>query len=322
MEYYVNARFRGWRFDNGAIPLSLLSNLALWESVAYELAKECYHQDYPEQQIPYRFKESTRMSLIGIRQGSAVAMMVSRPTLMFGEVPYIEKAFNLLMSNIRNNTLDIPTTVKRYLVRLRQGLTPNESIEVTTSSDSAPVALTYGLELQLKNLLKYNKAEMALADLGGRTAVTVFSTRISSSLHEEENSATIEKPWHANTAESSHVPTRLDDFHEIQNGWLLDETSVAPLRVGLDWLADSWMKYYSPELPSPYIFPTPEGGIDMEWKIENRRAILEVDLKAHYASWLQWDKITNEERSQSLDLNSITAWEYITSKVRALVADH
>jgi hypothetical protein len=261
------------------------------------------------------------MSLVGIARGSAIAIMVSRPTLTFGEVPYIEKAFNLLMSNIRSRALDFPTIIKRRLVWLRRGLTPNEYIEVTTSNDDASVALTYEIELELKNLLKYSKIETALTDLGSEVGIRVPSLRVSSSLHEGEHNIMIEKVQHTDTTRLPRIPVRLDDFREIRDGWLLDETSIAPSKTGLDWLAANWMRYYSPELPPPYVFPTPEGGIDMEWKIESRRVILEVDLETHYASWLQWDKLTNEEYSQSLDLNSIAAWEYITSKVRALVTN-
>lgn len=322
MEYYVETRFRGWRFDNSAIPLSLLRTVASWDKIAYELARECYLQDNPNRRLPYGFRESTRMSLTGIKKGSAVAVMVARPTLMLGEIPYIEKAFNLLMNKIRNNDLVFPMHITRRLIGLRHGLSTDESIELITSSDTNPVAFTYELEMRLASFLTEQHFNVLLDELEWQnTSLTLpVDKSDTETLADPEHSVRMISLQETNPTKTHDVLTRLDEFHNIHDGWL-DQSSIAPPHEGLNWIAASWMTYYPLSLPSPHIFPTPEGGISIEWEIENQRIILEVNLRTHHADWLQWNKLTDEEISHSFDLNTLHAWGYIADTIRKAVTN-
>ena len=79
--------------------------------------------------------------------------------------------------------------------------------------------------------------------------------------------------------------SRLDQFRAIRDGWL-EGAGKAPNPHGLDWLSNSVKRHYrSADLPRPRIYPTPEGGVSLEWGIGPRRASVEIDLDTHSAEW-------------------------------------
>ena len=110
------------------------------------------------------------------------------------------------------------------------------------------------------------------------------------------------------------VPTRLGELHSMQDGWL-DDASKAPSMVGLDWLASSFEHLFPDDLPRPHTFPTPEGGIEMEWSLDPYSIILEIDLDTHKGSWLRFTRRTNGEDERELDLNDNDDWEWIVAEI-------
>ena len=113
------------------------------------------------------------------------------------------------------------------------------------------------------------------------------------------------------------VPTRLDEFREMQDGWL-EGDGLAPDHAGLDWLADSFDRYYPDNVPLPYTFPTPEGSVEMEWSFGAQSVILEIDLEKGLGDWLRFDKETDEEDSHTLDLSNSVGWGWIVGEIRRL----
>ena len=123
------------------------------------------------------------------------------------------------------------------------------------------------------------------------------------------------------------VPARLDELRDMKDGWAdgMQHPSdwgsgygKAPAHEGLDWLSDKFTSEYPADLTPPYTYPTPEGGIEMEWDIGVNSVIFEIDLAAHQGDWLQFDEHSDDEDSQMLDLDDSASWAWIAGEIRRM----
>ena len=110
------------------------------------------------------------------------------------------------------------------------------------------------------------------------------------------------------------VPARLEEFRGMKSGWL-DGDGVGPQRDQLDWLAASFDQHYPDDLPLPHTYPTPDGGIEMEWSIGSQSVTLEIDLVARQAAWLSHDKDSALEDTRALNLDTNQGWSWITDRI-------
>ena len=114
------------------------------------------------------------------------------------------------------------------------------------------------------------------------------------------------------------VPARLDEFRNMKDGWL-EGKGVAPSYLGLDWLSVNFERHFPDDLPLPYVFPTPEGGIEAEWRLETHSVIFGIDLETRRGDWLQFDRRqSDEEQSRELNLNEDGDWEWMIGEIRRL----
>lgn len=103
------------------------------------------------------------------------------------------------------------------------------------------------------------------------------------------------------------VGARLDELKLLRNGWL-EGKGRAPKAEHLDWLVESFERFYPDELPIPYLYPTEEGGVQAEWTIARSEASLEIDLKGRTSSWHQLDLDSDDEDEAQLDLGNAKGW--------------
>lgn len=103
------------------------------------------------------------------------------------------------------------------------------------------------------------------------------------------------------------IRTRIEELKALKPGWL-DGKGLVPSGDGLDWLADSFEVLDSEELPRPYLFPTPEGSVLVEWQQKPWSLSLEVDLEARVGEWHALNLETDFEESATLDLRNIEGW--------------
>ena len=111
------------------------------------------------------------------------------------------------------------------------------------------------------------------------------------------------------------VPARLDELRGMRDGWL-DGSGLAPKSAGLDWLSTAFDRHYPDDAPLPYTYPTPEGGISMEWSVENNEAMLEIDIDDHSAEWFWLDLDSDDEFERTLNLDDIADWQWLASEIR------
>ena len=124
------------------------------------------------------------------------------------------------------------------------------------------------------------------------------------------------------------VSAQLNEFRDLQDGWAdgIQHPSTwgsgygkAPSHQGLDWLADKFTSEYPDDLPLPYTYPTPEGGVQMEWHLGNFDAELEVNIETHKGEWRLWlDLAPSDAEDKLLNLDDSDSWTYIASSIRRM----
>ena len=119
------------------------------------------------------------------------------------------------------------------------------------------------------------------------------------------------------SVDSLDPASRLDEFRDMQDGWL-DGYGYAPSPRGLDWLSSSLKRRYAADAPSPYIYPTPEGGVSLEWSIGPHRASLEIDLDTREAEWHCLNLATDHSYERDLQLDAPQDWAWLANEVRGL----
>ena len=95
------------------------------------------------------------------------------------------------------------------------------------------------------------------------------------------------------------IETRLEELAQLQDGWL-DGKGRAPDRASLIRLAQAFDEGFSPDLSLPYLYPTPEGGVQAEWTLGRWEVSLEITLPTLNADYQAVHTATGETREQTL----------------------
>ena len=117
------------------------------------------------------------------------------------------------------------------------------------------------------------------------------------------------------------VPSRLDEFRRLKDGWLEGEGRALSSK-GLDWLATQFEQRYPADLPLPYLYPTPEGSVRAEWSEGANAVVLETTLDDHSASWLWFDRDSDADHERELNLDNAEDWNWWVNEVRNKLSQH
>ena len=124
------------------------------------------------------------------------------------------------------------------------------------------------------------------------------------------------------------VPARLDEFRDMKDGWAdgMQHPSdwgsgygKAPSHEGLDWLADKFTSEYPDDLPLPRAYPTPEGGIQMEWRLGRYDISLEVDFENRIGEWNWVDLNSEDEGENALNMDDRNDWQWVAVELRRFI---
>ena len=125
------------------------------------------------------------------------------------------------------------------------------------------------------------------------------------------------------------VPSRLDEFRSLRDGWADgmqyagdwgNGYGKAPSHAGLDWLAAAFTRHYPADAPLPYTYPTPEGGVQMEWSYGVNDITLEIDLETRRGEWFWFERNSDAEQEKDLDLDDAAAWAWVGGEVSRMAA--
>ena len=133
--------------------------------------------------------------------------------------------------------------------------------------------------------------------------------------HDRQNRLlSLESIEHINPLDPLDVPAQLDDLRNLKDGWY-DGYGKAPSHEGLDWLAHKFMLEYPDTLPRPYIYPTPEGGVQMEWSIGVYDVSLELDISKQTGDWHNLNMRTIEADTRTLRLADSSDWDWLNAEI-------
>ena len=113
------------------------------------------------------------------------------------------------------------------------------------------------------------------------------------------------------------VDAQLDDLGTLKDGWL-DGDGAAPDRAGLKWFSTKFSELYPTELPLPHLYPTPDGGLQAEWSLQDCKIDLEVDLKSHGGTWDETGP-GDHAYALELDLDDHNDWTSLCDRLRAVL---
>lgn len=97
------------------------------------------------------------------------------------------------------------------------------------------------------------------------------------------------------------ITEQLEEFKELKKGWcegmqLATDWGKIPGGFGevpshkdLGLLTELFDKYYDKNLPVPYLYPTPEGGVQAEWSVGRHEISLEIDFEFFVSEWINTD---------------------------------
>ena len=111
------------------------------------------------------------------------------------------------------------------------------------------------------------------------------------------------------------LESRIDELRSLQDGWL-DGLGTAPTKAGLDWLVNTFNRWYPDDLPLPYLYPTPEGGMQAEWSFDRTACSLEIDLSTHLANWHSIELDSRQDEEQEFDLGNDQGWSQLVTVLR------
>ena len=113
------------------------------------------------------------------------------------------------------------------------------------------------------------------------------------------------------------VPSRLDEFRELRDGWL-DGEGVAPKPEFLNWLSEKFVQNYPDDLRLPHVYPTFEGGVQAEWSLLSHEVSLCIDPVARSGEWHVLHKHTNDEKTDAFNLAEDGGWMKLEQSMREL----
>ena len=126
------------------------------------------------------------------------------------------------------------------------------------------------------------------------------------------------------------ITRQLTDLRNLRDGWADgmqpahqwgEGYGKAPSAAGLDWLIRQFGAKYDIHLPCPYLYPTPEGGVQAEWSLGDHEVSLEIDLIQHTGNWHSFDLRTNKSTERALDLDDAGWWEWLADQLLQLEPD-
>ena len=162
----------------------------------------------------------------------------------------------------------------------------------------------------------YAKAIHAALDPNGSTKVVIRGLVV---YDPNDRAKNIEKIAHFEQLDPNDVPFRLEELALLKDGWLDGYGKAPGDKVG--WLIRTWEKEYSDDLPTPFAYPTPEGGIQLEWTIGQQWEVsVDVNLTTKRAELTALKVGTDTSADAEADLGTSAGWKLLAQYIRSFMA--
>jgi len=100
---------------------------------------------------------------------------------------------------------------------------------------------------------------------------------------------------------------RIKELMQLRDGWMNGQ-GKAPSHLELQWLSERLARYFLSSVCQPFLYPTAEGNVRLEWTLDTNEASLEIDLKTHNSSWHSLNMLTDKEETDSFLLSTEEDW--------------
>lgn len=111
---------------------------------------------------------------------------------------------------------------------------------------------------------------------------------------------------------------RIAELRALKPGWYEGEGDV-PTAEGWDWLEDALAKQFPGEMRQPFIFPTIDGNVLLEWSSPKHDVELEIDTAKKRGQFWEWKKPAWDEVVRDYDLTTQQSWQEIVARVQFLI---
>jgi hypothetical protein len=116
--------------------------------------------------------------------------------------------------------------------------------------------------------------------------------------------------------DSLDVGSRLEELSRLQEGWLNGE-GHALSKTGLLRLGKSFAASFGGDLPLPFLYPTPEGGVQAEWSVGDWSVTVEIDLATFQGEFQALNLKNNFCDEKTLDLSVPDGWSKLNMAFNA-----
>ena len=362
---FLRPKLAGSRFEEHAIPLDFLKDLAALEEFIICVAKAEWLKENPgRKRTPPGFMSGVAVKLSGVDEGSAIPVLklfIAGAALLPGAVrsqqEYLEKARTQIVEAIAaaeaggNITNHLPVKALAYFDRFGRGLREGESIEFEGAGVGTVVRLTPqtrrklvlaapGVEFITDDALRRGRVVGTNETEGTFTIRLPGGQEVHGPLSPEHRDTILDAQRDAltgvrvavrgvgrfnrsnklvefvevedvTTLDPLDVSARIDELKLLRAGWL-DGGGKALDPSALDKLASAFTTHYPDGLPLPYTFPTEDGNIQFEWRLEDSAPEIEIDLITLRGSWLAEDEAT-------IELSTPEGWTDLAQRISALV---
>lgn len=210
----------------------------------------------------------------------------------------------MVFDRSNGQTASLTPATRKHLLRASQAEIWTEEVtlkgripEVDQDDHSFELELRNGIKLKAP-LLEAHLKTVLEATVGYRTGVTVAIKGIIER-DRADHPKRLESVEHVTALDPLDIETRLDELAQLQDGWL-DGKGSALDGASLMRLAQAFEEGFSPDLPLPHLYPTPQGGVQAEWTLGHWEVSLEITLPSMAADYQAVRTVSGETREQAL----------------------
>lgn len=345
-EKKLEIRYEGDRFSKHTIPLSLMDDLKSVNAMILDIACEIYRKKHETKCVPRRFREEYGLSLGGIAKGSAIASLVattSEQKHLSGteEDECIDEAISeimhriaggastyddLILPRVRTMGSSLKEEESMNFIRGDSVVTYNQKIRRNLIGTVEPIEIhetIYGKITEIdgnrgsfklsvipeKSSRRVDFDFNILPEGCGFEIKTMFGAKIvvNGTFEEKGDTKRCREIDSIEMLEPLNVEYRLLELSALKKGWGEYGDEEPPNEKRINHLIDLYDEFGS-SLKNPYIYPTVDGNLEMEWKSAN---ILSMDLDLQSLSGI----LFAGDEEIDIDLNRSEGWKHLILKV-------
>ena len=310
-------------------------------------------------QIPRGFAKGLELRLAALEPESAKLSLVLAGLSIADESYIArahDKIVNTIANIDKDERPELPPELMRYFDRFGRSLRKGESISfprtgggktsLTPEVREKLLCASQAEEWTEETLLKGRVSAADLAD-GEFELELINGTKLKAPLERQHNSTVVEalsgyrshrmlavkgvlrkdmsglpksidSGEHVTILDPLDIGRRLDELAALKDRWF-NGKGVALDKTGLKILSEEFERNFDSELPLPYLYPTPEGGVLAEWALGEWAVSLEIQIPTQTAQFQALNLTSDASQDFEVNLSDASAgWSNLNKALRDL----